>query len=435
MIRQLCALIIIYFAALSASAEIIVKADSIEVVGYSAISSDKLNIYGGIASAVEPVTGASNSTVDTCSQAGLVTAKACNQTSIHGGLRLAISFQTTKSVTNAVARMYIETTQVDTETVTTTANSTTVTLETTWGDICTAAGLSSSCMGASVYSLKNLKVGVDEDASGDVEDDERKTFQVHLHYIDPTDTTATQAYCATPSGFGMCNIAFSPGDEKVFIDSAQYAGNDTGTGNLKWDAIAIFPVIATGNNPLTFTSFVTSQATPIFRSFNSDDGTIPDSSVSGGIANDTEYCFVYGTRNQAGNIYRIVNDAAAATTACVTPGQVVGILEDKACFISTAAFGSEMSSEVETFRKFRNEFMARNTVGRFLVKSYYKLSPPVANLIKKNEAARATARLFLYPFLYFAKASLSWGVFSAAAFYLFLTFSLIAAKNYLRRRI
>jgi hypothetical protein len=433
-IRQLCVFIILHIFFFSANAEIIVKTDSIEVVGFSAISTDKLNIYGGIASAIEPVTGASNSTFDTCAQAGLVTAKACNQTSIHGGLRLAISFKTTKSVTNAVARMYIESSQVDTETVTTAANGTTITLETTWGAICTAAGLDNLCRGSSVYSVKNLKVGVDEDASGDVEEDERKTFQVHLHYIDPTDTTSTQFYCTSPSGSGMCNIAFTPGDKKVFIDSALYAGNDSATGNLKWDAIAIFPVLSTPNNGPAFSNFITSQASPIFRAFNPDDGTIPDSSVTGGLENDNTYCLIYATRNQAGNIYRIVNDPSAAATACVTPGEVVGILEDKSCFISTAAFGSEMSDEVNSFRKFRNEFLVPNIFGRLIVKTYYQLSPPLANLIKKNEAARASARLVLYPFLFFAKAALTWGLVFSFAFYILLSFSLIFFKSYLRRR-
>lgn len=383
------------------------------MIGATSVSSDKMKAYGGIAGATQPVVGASNVTVNTCELNTVAPLSACNQNSVHSSLRFAVTFQVTKDVSSRLAKMLWGTTELASITVSSaTANSTTVTLETTWSSICVAAGMNNDCTAASsTFLQQSLKFGVDGDGNGGLEDAEYKSLQLYLHHLTPADTTNSQLFCTgSPSGFGLCNIAFIPGDEKAFIDSALYAGNDTSTGDLKWDAIAIFPVLATGNNNATLTGFLPSQATPIFKTFNADDGTIPDSAVSGGnIENGVEYCFVYGTRNLAGNIYRFVNDANAAATACVTPSEVVGILEDKSCFISTAAFGSDMAPEVQTFREFRNKFLLTNVFGKWFVRNYYAYSPPMADMIAHSEVLKTITRGFLYPILAFAKLALAIG--------------------------
>jgi hypothetical protein len=412
-IKQLCVFILIGFFSINSYSEIIVKDGSIDVIGASSVTTDKLKIYGGIAGATQPITGASNVTINTCVLNTSAPLRACNQNSVHSSLRFAVTFQVTKDIPSRSAKMMWGATDLVTTTVTSaTANSTTITLETTWSAICVAAGMANDCTDtSSVFLQQSLKFGVDGDGNGGIEDAEYKSLQLYLHYLAPTDTTNSQLYCTgSPSGFGICNIAFIPGDEKAFIDSALYAGNDTSTGDLKWDAIAIFPVLATGNNLLTMTSFLPSQATPVFKTFNADDGTIPDSAVTGSnIVNTVEYCFIYGTRNLAGNIYRFVNDANAAATACVTPSEVVGILEDKSCFISTAAFGSDMAPEVQTFREFRNKFLLTNTFGKWFVHKYYAYSPPMADMIANSEVLKTITRGVLYPVLGFAKLALAIG--------------------------
>jgi len=429
-IKQLVFLSAIVFSLNSVfAAEVLVKTDTLDISGYSAISDDKLTVYGGIAGPVDPVTGPTNSTVDTCADSSIVGAKACNQVSVHYQLPFTVSFQVTKDVSNALAKMYIDDgsgsfVELDSQAgLNLTANSTTVTLSADWGEICSKIGasLSSSCVGATVFATRNLKIGVDSDASNDVEDAERKTISLRLHYISPSDTV-TQNYCTSASGSGMCNLAFIPGDQKVFIDSAIYAGPDPLSGSFDWESIAIFPIPSPTVDGSKFTGFIPNQASPIFRNFDSSDGTIPDSSVTGGLENGQGYCFVYGTKNVAQNIYRYVTDINAAPTACKTPSEVVGLLEDKACFISTAAFGSEMAPEVKTFRAFRNKYLLTNLPGKLFVKTYYKLSPPLAKMISKNETLRTVSRGLLYPFLFYASLSLSQGILLAS---LLLSFTLL----------
>lgn len=407
-------------------AELIVKPDTINIVGYSAISADLATIYGGIAGSACATTDGSSPCNSCIDQTGGV--RACNQLSVYSSLKLSISFKLTKSVTG-IAKLFIESASGVFESVLTipstsyTQDTSTVTLETTWSAICLRAGLSTSCTGgAPILATKGIRFGVDSDNTGEVEEAERKSVTAVLHYI-PTGTTTdiTQPYCATGSaGAGVCKVVFIPGDEKVFIDSAVYAGADIGStttgGSVDWESIAIFPIaVAPGGETAAYTSFSNGLVQPIFKTINPTDGNIPDSAVSGAISNYQKYCMVYATKNKAQNIYKFVTDAttaaATAATGCVTPAEVVGILHDKGCFIATAAFGSGNAPEVEIFRKFRNKFLATNFFGKVFIKFYYRISPVLAGFISGSDYLKSSARILLYPLVIFAFVSLKIGFF------------------------
>jgi hypothetical protein len=87
------------------------------------------------------------------------------------------------------------------------------------------------------------------------------------------------------------------------------------------------------------------------------------------------------------------------------------------CFIATAAYGSDMAREVEVLRQFRGEWLMTNAAGRAFVRFYYRNSPPVADLIRESDGARATVRGALLPIV--------WSIENPAAALSFFLFSLL----------
>ena len=62
------------------------------------------------------------------------------------------------------------------------------------------------------------------------------------------------------------------------------------------------------------------------------------------------------------------------------------------CFIATAAYGTETAAELDILRDFRDHVLLKNTLGSQFVEVYYKLSPPVADFIARNDFLRAVVR-------------------------------------------
>ncbi len=72
------------------------------------------------------------------------------------------------------------------------------------------------------------------------------------------------------------------------------------------------------------------------------------------------------------------------------------------CFIATAAFGTPMAEEVRSLCRFRDEHLLTNSLGRGLVKAYYKTSPPIADFIRNKPLMKAIVRINLKPLVWFS---------------------------------
>lgn len=77
------------------------------------------------------------------------------------------------------------------------------------------------------------------------------------------------------------------------------------------------------------------------------------------------------------------------------------------CFIATAAYGGAFAPEVDTLRRFRDEHLLPNAVGRAFVKAYYTFSPPIADYIAERPMARRVVRGALSPIVLMIKYPLS----------------------------
>jgi hypothetical protein len=67
---------------------------------------------------------------------------------------------------------------------------------------------------------------------------------------------------------------------------------------------------------------------------------------------------------------------------------------DQRCFIATAAFGED-APETNALRAFRDETLTGSPAGRFLMDFYYRLSPFVAQLIRRSTRLAALSRIVL----------------------------------------
>lgn len=98
----------------------------------------------------------------------------------------------------------------------------------------------------------------------------------------------------------------------------------------------------------------------------------------------------------------LVSDGSSldANTLAIPPVTVVssqGGGGGGGCFVATAAYGSYLHPKVALLRQFRDRHLLTNAPGRLFVSLYYRLSPPVADVIAENEWMRTGARSLLVP--------------------------------------
>jgi hypothetical protein len=75
------------------------------------------------------------------------------------------------------------------------------------------------------------------------------------------------------------------------------------------------------------------------------------------------------------------------------------------CFIATAAYGSEDHVEVVRLRAFRDDVLRRSRSGRAAIRIYERVSPPLADVVRRSPTCRATVRaLILRPVRLFVMA-------------------------------
>ncbi len=373
-------------------------------------------LYGGIAGTCAATSP--NSTCNSCSNA-TTPAKACNLKSIHPGLIIAVNFSSSVDLAGKTIELTADGGTGSTILKSLPFSGTTGTITTTWGELCATDSLfNSSCTpgiltpGVPVnFGDRGLTIRGDLDGAGGITDSEKVKAPVKLQYVDAADPAlSNQAFSLTGCAKGACGFSLTPGDEKLFIDefvtSAATPINDTGA--PAWQGLVFFKI---QGDAASSAQVANNSSAPIQKLYNTT-FDLTDSSLSENFQNYERYCLIMGNMNKAQNIYYFTS-ANDDTKTCATPSQVVGILDDKSCFISTAAFGSDMAPEVQTFRNFRNEFLLTSQLGRQFVKMYYKLSPPFADFIAKNEVLKAMVRSLLLPVLLFAKVALAYGILAA----------------------
>ena len=93
----------------------------------------------------------------------------------------------------------------------------------------------------------------------------------------------------------------------------------------------------------------------------------------------------------------IADDKFTMPSGAVTIRAIFEEVEVEGCFIATAAFGSKFTGPVTLLRHFRDDYLLTGRWGTEFVNSYYRFSPPIANIIAGSEPLRLLTRLLLAP--------------------------------------
>ncbi len=88
--------------------------------------------------------------------------------------------------------------------------------------------------------------------------------------------------------------------------------------------------------------------------------------------------------------------ASPVVSAQVTTGQQQFVVLH-GCFVATAAYGSPLAAKVERLRRFRDDALLTNAVGRLATAAYYGLSPSAAAAIAGDRRLRNFVRFALEP--------------------------------------
>jgi hypothetical protein len=71
--------------------------------------------------------------------------------------------------------------------------------------------------------------------------------------------------------------------------------------------------------------------------------------------------------------------------------------QQSSCFIATAAYSTPMAQEIQILRAFKDEYLLTNPLGQAFVDFYYRVSPPIAELLSEHPSLKPLVRTALVP--------------------------------------
>ena len=363
----------------------------------------------------------------------------CSPNNINSTTNLSIVFTSSVPILTAPEAHITNATGLSVGTVAWTSGSSSFTFNANWSDICSKAPVNSdsACKKDIDLELYISVTSSSSGATGETVAEVSTTVKIATRYVDTTAAAvASWSYVDCPAEdsntakVGFCHFLANPGDEKVYAGDLAVSTSFPSTDNsaVLYKNLIFFYELQTDADKAT----AHPDAATLSRITNGSDRfelgvdvsanpPVVDSRIDG-LTNGSRYCLKMATQDVTGLINYFTPSSVAASTLCATPEPVVGLLDDKHCFIATAAFGSDMAPEVQSLREFRNKFLLPFSWGRQAVKFYYKYSPKFASMISRNENAKVAVRAALWPILYFAKMSIQHGFLQILAMLLLVIF-------------
>lgn len=369
-------------------------------------------IYAGFAGTCD----AGVSTCNSCKGTGLFP---CNLNNVTTSSNLVLTFTTDNTTATTAPVLHITTSTGATIGTATnwTVGATTLTMTVLWSDLCGAAtGTDATCK-TSITNDLYMTYGSDTMTLKIVTRYQDAT--VASNYIDCPDAGVDPNSGTANPNVGFCHFKRFPGDGKIYADdiagSASFPSSPN-TSSKYTNAVFFYEAqLPTDADDLATIARITNNSPSKLLPLNTTTNDLSDTRVTG-LSNGTRYCMVMASQDATGVIAFFSPTptlAGANDFYCTSPEPVVGLLDDKHCFIATAAFGSEMAPEVQSFRDFRNKYLLPFSWGQKFVKTYYKYSPQYAEMIASNETAKTIVRAALWPLLFFARMSVAFGFWTS----------------------
>lgn len=117
----------------------------------------------------------------------------------------------------------------------------------------------------------------------------------------------------------------------------------------------------------------------------------------------TYFISVSESRDSPGETYAISLGAEIPSDESPTGGPVApppvagGGGGGGGCFIATAAYGTPLANEIVTLRSVRDRYLLDSAFGTAFVDTYYRVSPPIADVLASNAVLRTIVRYVLMP--------------------------------------
>lgn len=248
----------------------------------------------------------------------------------------------------------------------------------TGGEITALAFDSQRCLAACLEQCTDTAAADGEDGTGEVEVP-----------ADGEDTTGAATTCQAAC-IEQCTVPTVEKRGVVYsVDPLPTYGEDDGS-DVPNDT-DVDPVAEDGgdgddsssDNPFAMENFFA------FEGYLVKSGQTEDGSGAGAYASRIEEVnpqTVYYVR-----AYAVLSDGS------IIYGNQLSFRTEDACFIATAAFGSADGFAVQTLRLFRDRYLKPHEWGRLVVSAYYRVSPPLADLIDSYLPLRVAVLWLLLP--------------------------------------
>ena len=128
--------------------------------------------------------------------------------------------------------------------------------------------------------------------------------------------------------------------------------------------------------------------------------------INGTVVKDTEKGVTEASYTNTSAVIGTWNVSAVASNANGTAMQtwIWTVEAPSPCFIATAAYGTALHEDIDVLRDFRDEYLMTNPLGRTLVKTYYRTSPPIADALREHEGLRTAVReTLIKPLVYVSR--------------------------------